>query len=90
MTSFTVKPSGSITVKPVMKGDIAYVFKGKPMHYLPGVVLSQTEKRLVVQGQNEEMLEFVRSGKQWFLESSLSIDSLLHGTEFIERNNTDD
>ena len=86
MTSFTVKPSGSITVKPAAKGHIAYAFKGKPMHHLPSVVVSQTENLMIVKDENNKTHLFVRSGDQWLLEEGLSINSLLHGTQFIERN----
>lgn len=86
MTSFTVKPEGSVWVKPLsikQEGKIAFVFKGKPMHCLPACIIEIENDKLVVEDETEQTYSFVKSDTHWLLKSSLSVDSLLHGTEFV-------
>jgi hypothetical protein len=86
MASFNVKPGGSVTVKSV-KGDIAYVFKGKLMHSLPAIVVFQTSESLCAKDEEDNEHHFINVDGEWFLKDGESSNSLLHGTKFIEKNN---
>ena len=86
MTSFTVKPEGSVYVRPLsakQEGDIAFVFKGKPMHCLPVYVVKEHNDELTVKDTEENAYSFSLVDNHWVLKSSLSPDSLLHGTTFV-------
>lgn len=66
------------------KGQIKYIFKGKPMHPLTGTILSQTEDQLVVSDDAQKLHIFVLIQDQWVLKEGSVVNSPLNGTIFIE------
>lgn len=86
MTSFTVKPSGTIKVKPTNKvsGKIEYRFKGMLMSPEDATIIEHTDSEItVMRNKDQIILSFVNKNGQWLLKSSDTDKSLLYGTRFI-------
>jgi hypothetical protein len=86
MTSFTVKPSGAIKVKPTNKiaGKIEYYFKGMLMSPEDATIIEYTDSEIIVMRNKDQLiLSFVKKNNQWLLKSSDTQKSLLYGTRFI-------
>ena len=86
MTSFTVKPSGAIKVKPRnnMSGKIEYYFKGMLMCPEDATIIEYTDSEItVMRNKDQIILNFVNANGQWLLKCSDTQNSLLFGTRFI-------
>lgn len=82
MISFTVKPNGTINVKP--KGNIQYCFKGKTMHPERATVVMQEGNILTVNRDSDDRLfDFVKKETHWLLKNNASNNSPLFGTRFV-------
>jgi hypothetical protein len=87
MTSFKVAKDGSIKVKPSVNalGVIQYYFKGKKTNiYKARIISVSNESHILVKNENtHEKYSFILKDGLWLMEIHSSPKSLLHGTQFI-------
>ena len=82
MTSFTVKPDGTISVKP--KGKIWFCFKTMKMHPEPATVVLKEQSILTVsRDEDGQLFDFQKKNNVWLLKTALSNNNPLFGTQFI-------
>ncbi len=69
---------------PKAKGKIQYLFRGMSMHSDNGTVVMQENNTLTVKrDSDDQLLNFVKIGRNWLLEKHTTNKSLLFGTQFI-------
>lgn len=82
MTSFTVKPNGTIKVKP--KGKIQFYFKNMQMHPdRATVVLKEDNLLTVARDEDGQLFNFKSVKGRWLLKTALTKNNPLYGTRFI-------
>jgi len=86
MTSFTVKPNGTIKVEPTNKvaGRIQYYFKGMLMAPENATIIEANETEIIaVRDKDQLIVPFVKKSGEWLLKGSDTQKNLLFGTRFI-------